>query len=383
MKAKYAVPILVTAAFLLTPKSSFALRSPLTGRDTLKIEARVIEEFSKNTGYSKEYVASCLQPLAVLFKSKETSKNEELSGPPVPKAEVREEDAAPLASNTNAIDELNDQINKYSDLTASERAKLGEKVLENGDAGLVSRYNSAKKIYGAPAPAEEIAVPVDTGETPTATKTPEAQPSAASVPEKAVGVDIGALYDQVNGYSRLDADERAELDAKVMESGNASLIGYYTKVKKNAAPVEIVKPEAATEPARTDSAVEEISQLSNEAENVESEKTKPVETLVPVEVKIEPSVKPVEKVAETAPKYLSTLKDSLQDAISACQDRINLMSEGTFAADSAAIAEAIGEIGAIMSRGLPVGDVWAEYKLRHLKEYFSGACERFSGRSEQ
>ena len=319
---------------------------------------------------------------------------------PTLRVEAREEEATrevkPIvdAGAAGALSDLNGQINRYSDLTASERSELEGKVKENGDAGLISRLKSAKEASGEPAPGNqgasqvagagaEEAAPADAQQLAPAEQPTVAgvQPTVENAPAKAAGAGIGALYGQVNLYSDLSEPERAELEKQVMESGNAGLVNYFNQAKANAAPVA-----KEIEPAKADSAQEQFVEL--EPIIVEKAKTEPappakVEAApIPVEATpaaVEPEVEVVTKAPE---KDVAVLKDSLQSAITECYSRINMMEEGTFAADSAEIAGAIGKIEAVVGKAFPSGNEWAEYKMRHLKEYFAGACSAISGRNE-
>ena len=295
-----------------------------------------------------------------------------------PEAERNDAEAA------SALSDLNGQINRYSDLTASERAGLEKKVNENGDAGLISRLNSAKEASGEPAPSKQSASPVagaGTGETEVAEVHAVVQPTVAGIPAKAAGADIGALYGQVNLYSELSAPERAELEKKVMESDNSGLINYFNQAKENAAPAA-----KEAEPAKADSApaqaVEPEQLPAKKVEIARAPHVKAKAAPVPKPAVTEPKVAAVGKATETMAKDATALKDSLQSAITACYGRINMMGNETFAADSAEIAGAIGKMEAVVGKAFPSGNEWAEYKMRHLKEYFAGACSAISGRNE-
>ena len=312
-------------------------------------------------------------------------------------AKAREEEATrevkPIvdAGAAGALSDLNGQINRYSDLTASERSELEGKVKENGDAGLISRLKSAKEASGEPAPGNqgasqvagagaEEAAPADAQQLAPAEQPTVAgvQPTVENAPAKAAGAGIGALYGQVNLYSDLSEPERAELEKQVMESGNAGLVNYFNQAKANAAPVA-----KEIEPAKADSAQEQFVEL--EPIIVEKAKTEPAPPAkveaspVPVEATPAAAEPEVEVVTKAPEKDVAALKDSLQAAITECYARINMMES---AADSAEIARAIAGIADVMGGGLPAGNEWAEYKMRHLREYFAGACSALSGRKE-
>jgi len=274
----------------------------------------------------------------------------------------------------SALSDLNSQINRYSDLTASERAELEKKVNENGDAGLISRFNSAKEASGEPAPGNQSASPAADAQP----LVPAEQPTVETPPAKSAGADIGALYGQVNLYSDLSAPERAELEKKVMESNNSGLINYFNQAKENAAPAA-----KEAEPAKADSAPAQVVELEpiviEKRDGGHVPPVKAEETRVRVEA-TPAAVEPEAEVANLqAGKDVAALKDSLQAAITECYARINMM-EG--AADSAEIAGAIGQIEAVVGKAFPSGNAWAEYKMRHLKEYFAGACNAISGKNE-
>ena len=90
---------------------------------------------------------------------------------------------APSVEKTD-INALYDQVNKYSDLSETERAELGKKVAASNDTDLIDTYNEAKAKCKAPV---VIPVPVET-KAPTILPTPAAKKGATPA---AKGKDAG------------------------------------------------------------------------------------------------------------------------------------------------------------------------------------------------